>query len=132
MPVDAEVFEVLRRDPGQVRVAIVGASNDPAKFGYRILMNLARKGFDVVPIHPTESEVAGHTAYASVEDAPGPIHIVDFVVPPRVTKAILEQLDPARFEIVWLQPGSFDRDAAAVATDRFAHAIVGDCIMVET
>ncbi|MEQ8278766.1 MAG: CoA-binding protein [Deltaproteobacteria bacterium] len=130
MPVDAHVRALLDREPGDVRVAIVGASNDPRKFGHKILLNLARKGFDVVPIHPTEAAVAGRTAYPTVQAAPGPIHIVDFVVPPDVTRAILEGLDADAFEVVWLQPGSFDR-AAAQAAERFAHPVVGDCIMVE-
>lgn len=132
MPLDAAVHSILSRDPSDVRVAIVGANNHRSKFGNRILRDLLRKGFDVVPIHPTETSVEGLTVYASVEDAPGPIHIVDFVVPPPVTRAILEQLDPARFEVVWLQPGSFDRAGADVANTRFAHPVVGDCIMVET
>ena len=32
-------------------IALVGASNDPTKYGNKILLNLKSKGFNVIPIN---------------------------------------------------------------------------------
>ena len=37
-----------------VRIALVGASNDPAKFGNRIFRDLVAKGYAVWPVNPRE------------------------------------------------------------------------------
>lgn len=116
----------------ETRIALVGASNDPAKYGNIILHDLVRKGFTVLPVNPSRSRVAGLEAYASVRDAPGPIHIVNFVVPPEITLEVVRSIDPERCRVVWFQPGSFDDRVIAHARRSFEHVIAGDCIMVVT
>jgi predicted CoA-binding protein len=132
MAIPTAVRELLTKRDGSVRVALVGASNDPSKYGNVILKDLTRKGFDVLPVNPREKEIAFRSVYASINDAPGPIHIVNLVVPPRVARAVLEQADPERVPVVWFQPGSFDDEAVAYAREKFETVIAGDCIMVAT
>ena len=54
------------------RVAVFGGSNDPRKLGNFLLENLKRYGYegDILPIHPREKQVAGLTAYQSLENLP--------------------------------------------------------------
>jgi predicted CoA-binding protein len=123
--------EALRRIRDRAsRIAVVGASNAAEKYGNIITLDLRGLGYTVLPVNPHERAIAGLTAYPSVDDAPGPVDIVDFVVPPRVTGEILQALDPARYPVIWLQPGSFDAPAEALARSRFPHVVAGDCIMV--
>ena len=35
-------------------IALVGASNDPTKYGNKILLNLKSKGFNVIPVNNKE------------------------------------------------------------------------------
>jgi predicted CoA-binding protein len=102
------------------------------KYGNIILRDLVRKGFTVIPVNPGEERIEGLTVFARASDIPDPVHIVNFVVPPEVSVEVLEELDPARFHIVWFQPGSYDRAVLARAHQKFEHVIGGDCIMVET
>jgi predicted CoA-binding protein len=44
-------------------IALIGASNDPSKYGNKILLDLISKGHNVVPINPKEEEVAGLKSY---------------------------------------------------------------------
>ena len=39
-----------------VKIALVGASNDKSKFGNRIYLDLKNKGYNVVPVNPKEGE----------------------------------------------------------------------------
>ncbi len=90
-PHPPEVFAQLRRRGPQTRIAVVGASNDPAKYGNIIVRNLAAKGYTVLPVNPREAEIAGLPAFPNLAAVPGPIHIVDVVTPPGVTMKVLEE-----------------------------------------
>jgi hypothetical protein len=124
-----EIAEMLAR-PAATRVAVVGASRDRSKYGNIIVRDLARLGFVVIPIHPSEREVEGRTCRPTLADVGGSIDIANFVVPPDVTLEVLEALDPSTCRVVWFQPGSFDGACVRLARSRFAHVLEGDCIMV--
>lgn len=129
-PHPRDVLEVLRRRGPGTRIAVVGASNDPRKYGNVIVRNLAAKGYTVLPVNPHEKEIAGVTAYARLADVPGPIHIVDVVTPPAVTKAILEEAAGLGLPAVWLQDGSYDDAALEVAARAPFATVYEACIMV--
>lgn len=131
-PIPAPVMERLRRKGPETRIAVVGASNNPEKYGHIIVRNLHGKGYTVLPIHPKEREIAGLRAYPTVAEAPPPIHVVNFVTPPAVTRQVLESLDPAVVDTVWFQDGSWDDEAIAAARTRFPHVVHQACIMMVT
>jgi predicted CoA-binding protein len=60
------------------------------------------------------------------------VHVVDVVTPPAVTRKVLEALDPASVDAVWLQDGSFDDEVLAYASARFPVLVHHACIMVVT
>lgn len=91
-------------------VAIIGASSNRAKFGNKALRAFERQGYRVIPINPTESEVEGHKAYASVLDVPGTIDMATVYVPARVGVKVMEELAQKGVGKVWLNPGA-DEDA---------------------
>ncbi len=57
------------------RIALVGASGDPARLTARAQIYLRRHGYDgaLFPVNPRASEILGEPAFASVEDIPGEI-----------------------------------------------------------
>jgi len=128
----AAVVERLRRRDATTRIAVVGASNDPAKYGNVVVCNLSSKGYAVLPVNPGEKEIAGLPSFPDVASAPGPIHVAVFVTPPPVTLRVLQSLDPARIDAVWFQDGSFDDAVLADAGQRFANVVHHACIMVVT
>ena len=55
-------------------VAVIGASNNPSKFGSMFLNALIDTGFpSVYPVNPNETEVSGLKSFKTVEDIPGPV-----------------------------------------------------------
>jgi predicted CoA-binding protein len=87
-------------------VAVIGASNDRAKYGNRALRAYVHQGFTVVPINPHESTIEGLKAFRSVLDVPGPIDMATFYVPPDVGEQVIEEVAQKRIPEVWLNPGS--------------------------
>jgi acetyltransferase len=54
------------------RVAVLGASRNPAKLGHRLVQNLLAPGFsgDVIPVNPSGEAILGRAAVTRVEDLP--------------------------------------------------------------
>ena len=129
-PHPREVFEILRSRGPETRIAVVGASNDPAKYGNIIVRNLAAKGYTVLPVNPRQTEIAGLPAYPNLTAVPGPVHIVDVVTPPGVTSGILEEAARLGLPAVWLQDGSYDDAALSVAAKAPFKTVYEACIMV--
>ena len=77
--------------PGSV--AILGASEDPGKFGGRALRHVVQHGFAgrIVPVSPSAPTLLGHPAYARVGDAPGPIDVALLALPAPALPAALEE-----------------------------------------
>ncbi len=128
--VGAAVMERLRAKGEEGRVAVVGASSDPEKYGNIIVRNLLAKGYEVRPINPREKTIEGLEVYASLLDLEEPVGIVDFVVPPMVTLAVLKQIKGRGFDTVWFQDGSFNDLVIEYATEHFENVVHDACIMV--
>ncbi|MEC9354252.1 MAG: CoA-binding protein, partial [Candidatus Thermoplasmatota archaeon] len=110
------VLEALQR-PG-VRIALVGASNDPSKFGNRIFRDLRRKGYIVWPVNPRELEIEGVAASADLESLSGTPDIVNFVVPPPVALAVAKQAVALGIRRLWFQPGSESEELKVWLTEQ--------------
>jgi acyl-CoA synthetase (NDP forming) len=65
-------------------LALVGASNDPRKWGQRMLNNLLNGGYrgDIYPVNPTEDKILGLPVYKSVVELPSVPDLAVIVVPP--------------------------------------------------
>ena len=87
-------------------VAIIGASNNRAKFGNKALRAFRNQGHTVIPINPHESVIEGMKAYPSVLDVPGPIDMATVYVPADVGEQVMEELAKKGIEEIWLNPGA--------------------------
>ncbi|MBN1375221.1 MAG: CoA-binding protein, partial [Dehalococcoidia bacterium] len=67
-------------------VALIGASNDPQKWGFRILNNIINGGYEgrIYPVNPTKEEILGKKVYRSLADIPEVPDFAVIVVPPPV------------------------------------------------
>ncbi len=67
----------------ETTVAVVGATDNPTKYGSVIYRDLKRKGYSVYPVNPNRTEVDGDEAYPTLDKLPESPTIVNIVVPPR-------------------------------------------------
>jgi hypothetical protein len=92
-------FDALLEDPA-TSIAVVGAGDDPAKWGGRIYRNLKAKGFRVLAVNPGRAVVDGDPCYPSVTNLPEDPTIVHRVPPPSPGRAAR----PRPGLRVWLSP----------------------------
>jgi predicted CoA-binding protein len=50
--------------------AVVGATNNQEKFGFKIFKALKQAGYDVMPVNPGIEEILGVKCYPSLEKLP--------------------------------------------------------------
>ena len=90
-------------------VAVIGASSNRDKFGNKALRAFAQRGYTVIPINPSETEVEGYPAYRSVLDVPGSIDLATMYVAPPIGVRVMDDLAKKGIPEVWLNPGADDR-----------------------
>lgn len=115
------------------RIALIGASNDPSKFGNRIYRNLRTKGYNIIPINPKENKIEGDKAYASIEMMDKLPDIVNFVVPPQIAIKVAQKAIDLGITHLWFQPGSESNELEELLRENHdIKYLINSCIMVET
>ena len=113
------------------RWAIVGASNDRAKFGNRIYRDLRDAGYTVFAVNPNADEVEGDPTFQTLRDIPGPIDVADIVVPASVGMTVVADAVESGIRFFWLQPGAESPELIAEAESAGLQVIHDRCAMVE-
>ena len=74
-------------------VAVIGASNNPAKWGFSIFNDLLIKGFkgDLYPVNKNEERISGITCYKSVKDVPRSVDLAVIAVPAQIVPTVMKE-----------------------------------------
>jgi len=88
--------------------AVIGATPDNSKFGYKIYKRLKNAGYAVYGVNPKYTDLDGDKIYTSISDLPEKPECIDMVVSPRVSEEFLDEIKENGIEYVWFQPGTFD------------------------
>ena len=113
-------------------VAVVGLSDRTDRPSHRVAEYLQSVGYRVIPVNPMlEGAVLGEQPYASLEDVPERVDIVDIFrrsedVPP-VVEAAIRKGAPA----VWMQLGIAHHEAAALARAAGLNVVMDHCMAIE-
>jgi predicted CoA-binding protein len=125
-----DIATLLHRD--DTTVAIVGATDDPSKYGSVIYRDLKHKGFEVYPVNPNRATVDGDQSYNSLDALPVEPTIVNIVVPPETTLAVLKKAEELGYMNVWVQPGAESPEVMAHLTESDFNYLANACIMVQS
>ena len=110
-------------------VAVIGASSDRHKFGNKAVRAFQAEGYTVVPINPSEAEVEGLKAFASVLDVPGTIDMATVYVQPAVGLRLLAEFEQKGIAEIWINPGAESTELLADARRRKLNVIAACSIV---
>ncbi|MGZ5145182.1 MAG: acetate--CoA ligase family protein [Burkholderiales bacterium] len=90
-------------------IAIVGASNDPEKRGYRAIKTLLTDEYrgTIIPINPKEKKILDLDCYARLQDAPHDIDLALICTPARITPEMVRQCGEKGVKGALLLAGGF-------------------------
>ena len=116
------------------RIAIVGASPNPARPSHGVMRYLLEQGYEIVPINPNADEVLGERAYPTLEDAvvaDGPFDIVDVFRRPEHAPEIARSAVATGSRALWLQLGVVNWEAAQIAHEAGLPVVMDRCTAIE-
>ena len=112
--------------------AVIGASNNSEKYGYKIYKQLKEKGFEVYPVNPREELVQGDKAYENLFQLPKKVDVLNFVVPPEVSKNVTETAFEIGYRTFWYQPGSYSKEVLDLHKGKETQVISDQCLLIES
>ncbi len=117
-------------------IAVVGLSRDTNKASHRVARYLQSAGYRVIPVNPFAEEILGEKAYNSILDVPEPIEIVDVFRPSEDVPTIVEEAIQLKKKlgtpnVIWMQLGIVNEEAAKRAREAGFTVLMNRCIMVE-
>jgi predicted CoA-binding protein len=109
-------------------IAVVGASDDPAKAAHRIPARLRDLGWRILPVNPNDPEVLGIPSVASVADLPDGVDVVEVFRPSEEAADIVCEVVARGIPAVWLQQGISSAEARAVAEEAGIDYVEDQCM----
>ncbi len=127
---DARIRAILRETR---RIAVMGASVNPQRPVWQVMMVLAEHGYDVIPVGPKVAGkvIDGMPGYASLAEIPGKVDMVDVFRNPQVVPEIARQAIAIGAKTLWLQPGTVNLQAVTEARDAGLQVITELCPKIE-
>ncbi len=132
-----EIKEILTR---YKTVAVVGLSRELGKDSHRVSAYLKNHGFCIIPVNPFTDEILGEKSYKTLLDIPSEsqktIEIVEIFRPskdvlPIVEQAIRIKATYGKPNVVWMQVGIVNEQAAEAAKKAGLMVVMDKCMMIE-
>ncbi len=112
-------------------IAVVGLSSKRMRASFGVAQYLKASGYRIIPVNPHEKEVLGEKAYATLEEIPDKIELVDIFRRSDEVPAIVESAIRIGAKAVWMQEGVMHSAAAERATKAGLFVVMDLCIAKE-
>ena len=128
-PSAPERLAILRRARS---IAIVGASANPARASYFVgTYLLSSSPYEVCFVNPRAETILGRPAYASLADLPVVPDIVVVFRRDADLPGVAREAVAAGAKALWLQLGSWNEEAAAIAEAGGLDVVMDRCVKIE-
>jgi uncharacterized protein len=133
---DSYPDDLIRATLKSVRtIAMVGASDNPARPSFFVLKYLLERGYRVIPVNPGKAGGAflGQTVYARLADIPEPVDMVDIFRASEAAGGVTDEalaMQPLP-KVIWMQLTVRNDAAAARAEAAGLTVIMNRCPKIE-
>jgi len=114
-------------------IAVVGLSADPMRPSHFAALYMQAEGFDIIPVNPRYAgqTILGQTVYATLEDVPRPVDIVDVFRKADQVPAIAHSAVAIGANVLWMQLGVISEEAAEIARAGDLEVVMDRCVKIE-
>ncbi|HAJ16244.1 CoA-binding protein [Sharpea azabuensis] len=109
--------------------AVLGATIDEEKYGFKIVQRLCEIGKTVYPISPKYEEVNSLKAYKSLLAIERPIDVVVFVINKKFASQYIAEMRELGIGFAWMQPGTYD-DNLINDIQSLGITPIKDCVLI--
>jgi len=110
-------------------IAVVGMSPKPERPSHYVSIYLRDQGYDIIPVNPGQTEIAGETCYPSLTAIDKPVDVVDVFRRPEHVLPIAEAAIEIGAKALWLQDGVINQEAAKLAEDAGLLVVMNNCML---
>jgi uncharacterized protein len=116
---------------GHNQLGLAGYSRDSKKFGHVVYKTLKEKGYTIYPINPEGGNApGGETIYANVSLLPLEVQALLIVTNPNVTPTVLMDARHRKFESIWIQQMSGQKELYRQLDAEGENVIYNQCILM--
>lgn len=114
------------------RIAVVGASTNPARPSFGVTGFLAGRGYAITPVNPglAGQTLHGATVVARLDDA-GPLEMIDIFRASDQVPPVVEDAIRLGARTIWMQLGVVNEPAAAAARAAGITVVMDRCPVIE-
>ncbi|WP_448665604.1 CoA-binding protein [Serratia plymuthica] len=127
---DNEIASLLQQ---MKTVALVGASDNPARASFGVMAYLLSQGYQVAPVSPklAGQTLLGQQVYAKLADIPHSIDMVDVFRNSEAAYAVAQEAIAIGAKALWLQIGVINEQAEALANEAGLKVVMDRCPKIE-
>ncbi len=125
---DSDIDTILKNTR---TIAVVGLSSNRFRASNGVSRYMQSAGYRIIPVNPNETEVLGEKAYASLEEIPENIDLVDIFRRSEAVPPIVESAIRIGAKAVWMQEGVVHEEAARRAREAGLLVVMDLCLLKE-
>lgn len=112
------------------RWAVIGASDDRSRYGWKVRRKLLDHGYEAYPVNPRLKSIDGEKCFDLITGILPPPDAACFIINPKRGLELIDEVAGHGVRNVWFQPGAIDDELRrrAKALDL---KIVEDCVLVQ-
>jgi uncharacterized protein len=115
----------------QRRIALVGVSRDPRDLSRKLFEELRRRGYEVLPVHPTLESVDGVPCARRLQDVSPRVDGALLMTPPAETSRVVRDCAESGVPRVWMHrgvgQGAVSAQALSYCRDHGIAVVAGAC-----
>lgn len=112
-------------------IAVVGLSSSEARPGYTVPAYMQAQGYRIIPVNPYLDKALGEEAYSDLLAVPEPVDMVLIFRRPEFVPPVVEQAIEIGADVVWMQLGIVNEQAAADARAAGVEVVMDSCIAID-
>jgi predicted CoA-binding protein len=126
-------WERLRLLTTNHTIAMVGLSADPMRPSHFAAIYMQSAGYDIIPVNPRYAgeTILGQPVYASLEEIPRPVDIVDVFRRAEEVPALARSAIAIGAKVLWMQLGVVNEEAARLARQAGLEVVMDRCVKIE-
>lgn len=101
-----------------MRVAVLGASDNPERYAYKAVMRLKENGHTVFPVNPKLASIEGIETFASLSSVPRPIDTLSIYVSSDLSSKLAGEIFAAKPKRIVFNPGAENLELEAEAAKK--------------
>ena len=114
-------------------IAVVGASPNPLRDSYKVMVTLIEHGYQIFPVNPNEQGnlILGQLCYSDLSSIPEKIDMVDVFRAKDALIGVTKEAIQIEAKVLWTQLGVVHEEASELAKSAGLKVIMNRCPKIE-